>query len=138
MTPTLLLLIFAVELLIVIVNSVGAATINSLVRPPPRRLPQATPALTRSFPQLWGILNRLPIESSRLVAENRKLQKEYLRVRLELNATSSQDQFAKWAKLRRQHDKLLEQLEKKSASETEPLILRWWREANVRPSQSKR
>lgn len=43
------------------------------------------------------------------------MQKEYLRVRLELNATSSQDQFAKWAKLKRQHDKLLEQLEQKSA-----------------------
>ena len=37
-------------------------------------------------------------------------------MRLELNATSSQDQFAKWAKLKRQHDKLLEQLEKKSTS----------------------
>ena len=60
-------------------------------------------------------MNRLPIESSKLVVENRRLQKEYLRVRLELNATSSQDEFAKWAKLRRQHDKLLEQLEKQSA-----------------------
>lgn len=67
-------------------------------------------------------MNRLPIESSKLVAENRKLQKEYLRVRLELNATSSQDEFAKWAKLRRQHDKLLEQLEKKSASQEDPSI----------------
>lgn len=60
-------------------------------------------------------MNRLPIESSKLAVENKKLQKEYLRVRLELNATSSQDEFAKWAKLRRQHDKLLDQLEKKSA-----------------------
>ena len=41
-------------------------------------------------------------------------QSEYLKVRQELNATSSQDEFAKWAKLRRQHDKLLEELEKKS------------------------
>lgn len=62
-------------------------------------------------------MNRLPLESSKLAVEYKKLQKEYLRVRLELNATSSQDQFAKWAKLRRQHDKLLEQLEQKSASE---------------------
>jgi hypothetical protein len=31
-----------------------------------------------------------------------------------MNATSSQDEFAKWAKLRRQHDKVLEQLEKSS------------------------
>jgi hypothetical protein len=37
-----------------------------------------------------------------------------MKVRKELNATSSQDEFAKWAKLRRQHDKLLEQLEKNS------------------------
>jgi hypothetical protein len=31
-----------------------------------------------------------------------------------MNATSSQDEFAKWAKLRRKHDKLLEQLETSS------------------------
>jgi hypothetical protein len=41
-----------------------------------------------------------------------------MKVRKELNATSSQDEFAKWAKLRRQHDKLLEQLEKNSMSST--------------------
>lgn len=35
-------------------------------------------------------------------------------MRRELTATSSQDEFAKWAKLRRQHDKLLDQLEKTS------------------------
>lgn len=44
------------------------------------------------------------------------MQAEYLKVQRELKATSSQDEFAKWAKLRRQHDKLLEQLEKKSTS----------------------
>ena len=47
--------------------------------------------------------------------EQRKLQAEYLKIRRDLTATSSQDEFAKWAKLRRQHDKLLEQLEKQSA-----------------------
>ncbi|PKS06947.1 hypothetical protein jhhlp_005543 [Lomentospora prolificans] len=94
MSPNLLLLIFGVELFIHVVNSVGAATINNLI---------------------WGLLNRFPTETSKLVAENRKLQKEYLKLRRELNATSSQDQFAKWAKLRRQHHKLLEQLEKKKA-----------------------
>lgn len=35
-------------------------------------------------------------------------------VRTEMNGTSSQDEFARWAKLRRQHDKLLEQVEKSS------------------------
>lgn len=39
-----------------------------------------------------------------------------MKIRKELNSTSSQDEFAKWAKLRRQHDKLLEQLEKSSIS----------------------
>lgn len=37
-------------------------------------------------------------------------------MRRDLNATSSQDEFAKWAKLRRQHDKMLEELEKMSTS----------------------
>lgn len=36
-------------------------------------------------------------------------------MRRDLQATSSQDEFARWAKLRRQHDKMLEQLEKMSA-----------------------
>ena len=33
----------------------------------------------------------------------------------EMNATSSQDEFAKWAKLRRRHDKTLEEYDAKSA-----------------------
>ena len=37
-----------------------------------------------------------------------------MKIKLEMNATSSQDEFAKWAKLRRQHDKVVEQLEKLS------------------------
>ena len=41
-----------------------------------------------------------------------------MKLRKELNSTSSQDEFAKWAKLRRQHDKVLEQLEKSGTSST--------------------
>src|ERR1044071_7557977 len=66
--------------------------------------------------QLWRFYLTLPTPLSVEFASQRKKQKEYLAVRHELNATSSQDQFAKWAKLRRQHDKLLEQLEKRSMS----------------------
>ena len=58
----------------------------------------------------------LPTPTSRATAERTQLQTEYLKIRRDLNATSSQDEFAKWAKLRRQHDKLMEQLEKMSAS----------------------
>lgn len=64
--------------------------------------------------QLWRIFESLPTRLAKDFSEQRKLQKEYLEVRQKLNTTSSQDEFAKWAKLRRTHDKLLEQLEKKS------------------------
>lgn len=52
--------------------------------------------------------------TSNAAAEQRKLQAQYLAARREMNTTSSQDEFAKWAKLRRKHDKLLEQLEASS------------------------
>lgn len=58
----------------------------------------------------------LPTETSKTAAKRRDVQTEYMKVRRDLNATSSQDEFAKWAKLRRQHDKLMEQLEKMSES----------------------
>ena len=63
---------------------------------------------------MWNLYLSLPTQTARDLAERKKTQAEFLRVRKELNATSSQDQFAKWAKLHRQHDKLLEQLEKSS------------------------
>ncbi|KAH7367209.1 CHD5 domain-containing protein [Plectosphaerella cucumerina] len=86
----LIVTIFALELTIRVVDTIGAATINQL---------------------LWTLLSYLPTEASRAAAQNRKVQADFLTIRKELNATSSQDEFAKWAKLRRNHDKLLEQLE---------------------------
>lgn len=58
----------------------------------------------------------LPTETSKAAVQRRDVQSEYMKIRRDLNATSSQDEFAKWAKLRRQHDKLMEQLEKLSTS----------------------
>ncbi len=66
--------------------------------------------------QLWNLYSNLPISKSESSAEQRELKSQYMKVRKEMNAISSQDEFAKWAKLRRQHDKLLEQLEKNSVS----------------------
>lgn len=43
-----------------------------------------------------------------------KLKREVVQLKREMNATSSQDEFAKWAKLRRRHDKTLEEYEAKS------------------------
>ncbi|KAH7160699.1 CHD5-like protein-domain-containing protein [Dactylonectria macrodidyma] len=93
--PSLLVSIFVVEVVINVINAIGATAINNL---------------------LWTLINFLPIPTSKAASEQRKLQADYLKVRRELNATSSQDEFAKWAKLRRQHDKQLELLEKKKKS----------------------
>ncbi|KAI0601872.1 CHD5 domain-containing protein [Biscogniauxia sp. FL1348] len=93
--PSLLLVVILVELAVHLVNTIGAATINNL---------------------LWNLYLTLPTQTAKQVAEKTKIQKEYLTIRRDLNATSSQDQFAKWAKLRRQHDKLFEQLEKMKSS----------------------
>lgn len=91
---SLLVIIFAIELAVVVINNVGAATINNL---------------------LWNLYIAAPFGTSAQIRDQRKLQQSYLKVRRELNATSSQDEFAKWAKLRRQHDKMLEELEKKKS-----------------------
>ena len=41
-------------------------------------------------------------------------KKELFRVKLEIRQTSAQDQFAKWAKLRRRYDKLLNQYQQEN------------------------
>ncbi|KAI0513216.1 CHD5-like protein-domain-containing protein [Xylaria bambusicola] len=93
--PSLLLVVLLVEVVVHLVNTIGATAINDV---------------------LWNIYLALPTKVSKQADEKNKLQKEYLAIRRDLKATSSQDQFAKWAKLRRQHDKQLEQLEKMKAS----------------------
>jgi len=92
--PSLLVIVFVIELVVQLVNTVGATTINNLI---------------------WSLYLSLPTPLSKQFADQRQKQKEYLAVRHDLNATSSQDEFARWAKLRRQHDKLLEELEKKKS-----------------------
>lgn len=39
------------------------------------------------------------------------MKREVLQLKREMNHTSSQDEFAKWAKLRRRHDKSVEEYE---------------------------
>ncbi|RFU27801.1 hypothetical protein B7463_g8541, partial [Scytalidium lignicola] len=96
--PSLLVTVFILQLVIHVVNTVGAATVNNL---------------------LYNIYALIVLSSSKEAAGQRQLKSTFLKIRQELNATSSQDEFAKWAKLRRQHDKLLEQLEKTKASTDE-------------------
>ncbi|CAL3967385.1 unnamed protein product [Diplocarpon coronariae] len=93
--PSILLLVFILQLAIHLVNTFGAATINSL---------------------LWNLFIRFPTPTAKSAAEQKDLKAQYFKIKQQMNATSSQDEFAKWAKLRRQHDKVVEQLEKSKSS----------------------
>lgn len=61
---------------------------------------------------LWYIYTSLvPSRISSQIAEQRNLRIEVFRLKKELRATSAQDEFAKWAKLRRNHDAKTARLE---------------------------
>ena len=64
--------------------------------------------------QLWTLFNKLPTPTSKGVQDQTRLRREVVRLKREMNSTSSQDEFAKWAKLRRQHDKVLAEYDQKS------------------------
>ncbi|KFY89809.1 hypothetical protein V500_05457 [Pseudogymnoascus sp. VKM F-4518 (FW-2643)] len=93
--PSLLVTVFILQLTIHLVNTIGASAVNTL---------------------LWNLYNSLPTPTSKAFKEQKKLQAEYLAIRKQLNSISAQDQFAKWAKLSRTHDKQLEHLEKSKAA----------------------
>ncbi|KAI9680571.1 MAG: GET complex subunit get1 [Caeruleum heppii] len=93
--PSLLITVLILQLAIHLVNTVGASTVNEL---------------------LWNIYNRLPTPTSTAARNLRRLQREFVRQRKEISGVSSQNEFAKWAKLRRQHDKTIAELEKTTAS----------------------
>jgi tail-anchored protein insertion receptor len=46
------------------------------------------------------------------MSQQKSLQSQLLRTSADLKSTSSQDEFAKWARLNRQHDKQIEDLKK--------------------------
>ncbi|CAO3663600.1 unnamed protein product [Umbelopsis vinacea] len=52
------------------------------------------------------------VSTDEAVVRQRKLRKQVLQLRTELSQTSSQDQFAKWAKIRRKCDSATDSLEK--------------------------
>jgi predicted aconitase with swiveling domain len=45
--------------------------------------------------------------------EQARLRREVVRLKREMKAISAQDEFSKWAKVRRQHDKALEEHDRK-------------------------
>ncbi|RPB07026.1 hypothetical protein P167DRAFT_540399 [Morchella conica CCBAS932] len=61
--------------------------------------------------------NSLPLSSSKAdIAKRKALQREIVVLRAQLRATSSQDEFAKWAKLSRTLDKKTAEFEKLNTS----------------------
>ncbi|KAI9759284.1 MAG: GET complex subunit get1 [Candelina submexicana] len=109
--PSLLTTVFILQLLIHLINTTGAATINSLVR-----LSLTNLMSQAHSQQIWMLYNKVPTPTSKAVRDQSRLRSEVLRLKKEMNSTSSQDEFAKWAKLRRQHDKVLADYDKTSLS----------------------
>ncbi|EME83946.1 uncharacterized protein MYCFIDRAFT_134708 [Pseudocercospora fijiensis CIRAD86] len=91
--PSVILLIFVVQLLLNLISSIGAQAVNDIA---------------------WWFFTLLPSKQAKQDKENAKLKREVVKLKRELNAVSAQDDFAKWARLRRQHDKAKEKYEKES------------------------
>ncbi|PYH41834.1 guided entry of tail-anchored proteins factor 1 [Aspergillus saccharolyticus JOP 1030-1] len=89
MLPLLWTVLF-VHIAIYLVNTIGASTIDNL---------------------LWLLYLRLPTTTSSKFREQNRLKREVVQLKRDMNNTSSQDEFAKWAKLRRRHDKSMEEYE---------------------------
>ncbi|WPH01654.1 putative Get1 family, helix hairpin bin domain superfamily protein [Acrodontium crateriforme] len=95
--PSVLLVVFVIQLLLHTLNTlIGGDNVNQL---------------------LWAIYIRLPTPQSDDARKTLQYGKEAQRLKREMAAVSAQDDFAKWARLRRGHDKAKEQYEKAAASQ---------------------
>ena len=63
--------------------------------------------------QLWNLYSKLPLSSSQDIADQIRLRRDVVRLKREMAGISAQDEFSRWAKLRRQHDKAEEAYNKK-------------------------
>ncbi|KAJ4357722.1 GET complex subunit get1 [Didymosphaeria variabile] len=93
--PSLLLVMFVLQTLLHIINTVGANTINEL---------------------LWILYNKFPTPTSSSAQRAEHLKREIVRLKRELATTSPQDNFSTWAKLDRQHNKATAEYQKLDAS----------------------
>ncbi|EDN05316.1 CHD5 domain-containing protein [Histoplasma capsulatum] len=91
--PSLLITVLFLNVIIYVINTVGAATVDGL---------------------LWLLYIKLPTGTSQIAREQRHMKREVVQLKHEMSSTSSQDEFAKWAKLRRRHDKAMEAYEAKN------------------------
>ncbi|RAL05728.1 guided entry of tail-anchored proteins factor 1 [Aspergillus ibericus CBS 121593] len=87
---SLLWTVFFIHVAIYLVNTIGASTIDNL---------------------LWLLYLKVPTPTAKKAREQNRLKREVVQLKRDMNNTSSQDEFAKWAKLRRRHDKTMEEYE---------------------------
>lgn len=92
---SVLLVVFLLQLAIHLLNTFGAQTINEL---------------------LWTLYTALPTPQSKDAAESSKLRADVVRLNREMKAVSAQDDFAKWARIRREHDKAKDKYDKQCTS----------------------
>ncbi|KAJ4338631.1 GET complex subunit get1 [Didymella glomerata] len=93
--PSLLLVVFTLQFVLHLINTVGASTIDEL---------------------LWVLYNKLPTPTSGSAQRCEVLRKEIVQLKRELGNTSAQDNFGKWAKLDRQHNKAMAEYQKLDGS----------------------
>ena len=108
--------VLLIQTLLFIINAIGAKAINEVVRntlptPQPKNKNQIT-----NNSQLWQLSARLPLASSKDAQDQLKLRREVLRLKKEMNAVSAQDNFARWAKIRREHDRAMAAHDQKGES----------------------
>ncbi|KAK5274365.1 GET complex subunit get1 [Exophiala xenobiotica] len=109
---SLLVVVFLIQLACHLILTIGSKPINDL---------------------LWQIYCRLPLGSSRDIQEQIRLRQKVVRLKREMNAISAQDEFSRWAKVRRQHDKALADHDQKAAAvsssrasfDTKATAIRW-------------
>lgn len=108
---SLILTILVLQIAIHALGVVGSQAINDLVRPSPSQACRDAPSRLDDSKnsddpsQLWSLFIKLPTSQSRKAATNNALRGEVVKLNRDMSNTSAQDDFAKWAKLRRQHDK---------------------------------
>jgi hypothetical protein len=119
--PSLLLVVFILQFLLHIVNTVGANTVNELVSPAHDLYQTIRRMLI--FVQLWLLYNKLPTPTSSSAQKAQKLKKEIVQLKHELGNTSPQDNFSKWAKLDRQHNKAMAEFNKIGMSSPTVVLL---------------
>lgn len=109
--PSLLLVVFLLQLVIHLINNSSISFINEVVCLP-SHLGKQPPFLLLTNIQAWLFYNKLPTPTSTTAQKAAKQKRNVLRLKKELAGISAQDDFARWAKIRREHDKVVSEYEK--------------------------